>query len=626
VRPLLLLLLITAAGCGSRLPAASPAPPSPREVQSNILPADYAGSGACADCHPTAWAKWRQSAMRQMTRLPDKADIKAPFGHAEFHFKDDVALLSEESGERFVRIRSGAGEHAYRVTKVIGGRYREDYAGVEVAAPHPGAAVVGDAHEEKILPLSFVYSTQSFRLKGYSVMSAERPGMRVGAVWNRACVFCHNTNPYLWSILGALAGPGAPGYQGEVVDPLLPSERRFSFAVSDEDALGRALADTVRRFHGQLPDSGDASNRELAIGAIKAMRANLHADDLVEIGIGCESCHGGCREHVDDFAVRPSFVPHSRFLAARPASADGVSRAGWINRTCARCHQVLFSRYPFTWEGGGRRKNPGGSHISSGEARDFLLGGCAREMACTACHDPHALDRRERLDALSTVAGNEVCTTCHDGYRGAEALRAHAHHDPGGAGAVCINCHMPKKNMALGYGLSRYHRIGSPTDLARVEGDRPLECALCHPEKSAATILDEMERFWHKRYRRDVLYRLYGDLRAGVLLRTLAIGKPHEKAVAIEVLGAAPAPTARQALIPISHELTNAYPLVRYYAKQALERITGAPCPVDLNQGDAAIQAQSEAWLKTLLGVTPSPPPVAPPPADDGTRGEEDLD
>ena len=102
---------------------------------------------------------------------------------------------------------------------------------------------------------------------------------------------------------------------------------------------------------------------------------------------------------------------------------------------------------------------PGGSPINSGEGRDFLLGACSGAMACTACHDPHAKDERAHLAELGTPAGNRVCTGCHAGLASETALGAHAHHDPKGAGASCIACHMPKKNMSLDTGLTRYHRI-----------------------------------------------------------------------------------------------------------------------------------------------------------------------
>src|SRR5205814_9252685 len=114
----------------------------------------------------------------------------------------------------------------------------------------------------------------------------------------------------------------------------------------------------------------------------------------------------------------PAFTPLAPFLATRPE----VTGAESINRACARCHQVLFTRYPYTWEGGLRRHEPGGSHITSGEARDFLLGGCARQMSCVTCHDPHGTDDTARLQALGTPAGNGTCLGCHGKYATPAAL------------------------------------------------------------------------------------------------------------------------------------------------------------------------------------------------------------
>jgi hypothetical protein len=153
---------------------------------------------------------------------------------------------------------------------------------------------------------------------------------------------------------------------------------------------------------------------------------------------------------------------------------------------------------------------------------------------------------------------------------------------------------MPKKNMGLGYQLTRYHRIGSPTDRARVEGDRPLECALCHVDKTVGELVSTMERFWGKRYDRALLEDLYGDLGASPLLATIARGKAHEQATAIAVLGER---GVGGAMGPIAAELVNRYPLVRYFARQALEKLAGRPCDVNLDQDDALIEADTRRWL-----------------------------
>lgn len=565
------------------------------KLQSNVLRSDYAGSAACAPCHADIYARWQRSPMHNMTRLPDRASIATPFDDTVFRFKDDRVVLSQKDQQRLLRIESPRfGNHLFRITKVIGGHHREDFAGVELRPTD--LLPLGDGQTERVMPISFILSSRSFRYKGYSVMSPERPGLRPGAVWNRTCIFCHNTVPYLSTVLGALAGPGTPPYQGEVVDALLPPERRLDLVVTDEPGLRSAVVDELQFLKRRDAEAlaGEPLQTVLQQG-VRGTRGLFQQRHLIEVGIGCESCHGGSKEHVADTSRRPSLVARSRFFAVRP---EPQSHAQQVNRVCARCHQVLFSRYSFTWEGGLRGRNPGGSNINSGEARDFLLGGCASQMSCTTCHDPHAPDEenQRRLAELQGPAGNAICTRCHPQYKTPEALRAHSHHDPAGAGGLCMNCHMVKKNMSLDTQLGRYHRIGSPTDPARVLGDRPLECAVCHTDRSVAALTADMERWYGKSYDRAELQRLYGDLDQNVLTATLQRGKAHEQVVAIALLGR---DRRRDALPLLQQQLVHPYPLLRYYVQKALEQITGGPAPagLDLHQDNAKILAAAASWL-----------------------------
>lgn len=500
--------------------------------------------------------------MHRMTRDARGAEVRAPFDGTRWPFEADAVTLEQKGGERFVRIESGGGAAAktYRVTRVIGGRTREDFAGVDVA----------QGGEEMVLPVSYVYATHALRYKGYSVMVHQRSTLHAGPVWSRTCIFCHNTIPEVDRLLGAVAGGGARAYQGEQVDRWLPPERRARARVTDEDSFERVAAEEIARLGGVAPPPGQDA-RGVARRAIDVVRAGFDGAGLIEVGIGCEACHGGSAEHARDPGVRPSFAPTAPWLDvafARPGPAQAV------NRVCARCHQVLFSRYPYTWEGGHRDATAGGSHINSGEARDFLLGGCASAMTCTTCHDPHGSDDPATMRVLATRAGNKTCTPCHADLAEPEHLRRHAHHDPAGAGGSCVACHMPRKNMGLDGVLTRYHRIGSPTEPARVLGDRPLECALCHADASVRHLVDAMEAWWpQQRYPRQRLEELYGSLDANVMRATLERGKAHEQAVAIGTLAEA---HARDAAPLIAGQLGNEYPLVREWARRALQTL-GAP-------------------------------------------------
>jgi predicted CXXCH cytochrome family protein len=368
---------------------------------------------------------------------------------------------------------------------------------------------------------------------------------------------------------------------------------RATYAVTNERSMSAMLEQELARLGapGQKPTLRDA---------IATTRSRFRASHLVEVGIGCESCHLGAAEHVKDPARLPSFEPVSDGLAVRlPKSERGAhagttaaesTRAASLNRVCARCHQVLFSGYDPTWEGGSRKRSPGGSHINSGEARDMMLGACASKIACVDCHDPHAPEGTAALRALDGAKEDALCTKCHDKYASADALRAHAHHDPAGAGGRCLSCHMPRKNMSLDGKLSRYHRIGSPSDMQKVLLDRPVECALCHADKEVGFLVRTMEKWWNKAYERGALERLYGALDANVMLATAERGKPHEQAVAFQILGDA---RVKAAIPVLARQLTNPYPLVRGYAKRAVDSIQGGPVPIDIDAPDDVIEEQA---------------------------------
>jgi predicted CXXCH cytochrome family protein len=577
--------LVVLAACHAASPAQPPVAAKAGAIASNVLRADYAGSRACADCHDAIYKQWETSPMRNMTRDAKTAAIRAPFDGAQLHVGDDTCTMTMIGSDRVMRVDSPKGNHAFTITKVVGGRYREDFVGVE--APPSGDGI------EHVLPASYVFSTKSWRYKGYSVMVTERPRMSWQGVWSQECISCHNTLPLATMLYDDLFGPTLPPYQGKMQDRVLPASRTWPARATDVSGLEHVLADEIRFMGGTVP-MGSLDN--LLPAAATTMEHKLDGNHLVELGIGCEACHNGAAAHAGEPKIIPTFAAQSGVLAVDPPKGETGTKAQWINHTCAKCHTVLFTRYPFTWEDGLRRKNPGGSSISSGEGRDFQLGGCSSAMACTTCHDPHTEDPKAKLAELGTPAGNHVCVTCHAKYATDDALAQHSHHKLGGAGTACIACHMAKKNMGLDYVLNRYHRIGSPNDPVRVEGDRPLECALCHADKSVESLVTTMESWWGKHYDRDKLHRLYGDdLAVNTLRATLSLGKAHEQAVAVATFGELRDKAAVAALVPM---LAHEYPLVRYFAQRALQQITGDPVAIDVGAPAPMVRQAADAWLR----------------------------
>ncbi len=619
------MVALSLAGCGAAMPPAPAAPGG--TVTSNITRADYAGSAACAGCHPAVTAAWERSPMRSMTRLARDVPALPAFDGRRFEYKDDRVTLFTAGGERYMSVARGSSPPAlHRVTKVIGGRYREDFVGAKLAGPDPGAPIEEGA-AERVLPVSYLLNDRTMRYKGYSVLLPERPYLGRGAVWRQTCIVCHNTMPHLTTLYDDLRDPalttGLPEraappepmkYLGSISDRLVPPPAQLELHVTSPEGLRRAVAVEIEAL-GAAPLGG--ADIDVALErAIVAVRKRLGERHLIEVGIGCEACHGGSREHAANPLQKPVFAPVSPFLSVTARGGRPLSRAEQINHVCARCHTVLFSGYKPTWEGGERpaggadspdtdeetrghsatpARPPGGATINSGEARDFLLGACASRLACTDCHDPHAPDG---FGARRAGMGR-VCEKCHSDYATPERIAAHTHHRADGPGSECLNCHMPRKNMGLDYRLTRYHRIGSPSDPARVLRDRPMECSLCHEDKSAVELADTMSAWWGKSYDRAALAALYGsDVRESALLVTLSRGKPHEQAVAAAVLGERRRRDLAARLIPV---LSNEIPLVRYFARHAMEELAGAPFPWDVGAGDAARPAQARSWLAEHL-------------------------
>ena len=143
---------LVVAGCAapsSRAPVASATAAAPRGangggpalvVASNMLRRDYAGSAACAPCHAEEYDRFITAPMHNMTRLPSEAVPAAPFS-GRFRFKDDAMAFETRGGDRVMTIESKAfGTRSFKVTRVIGGHYREDFAGVEATAAHGPSA------------------------------------------------------------------------------------------------------------------------------------------------------------------------------------------------------------------------------------------------------------------------------------------------------------------------------------------------------------------------------------------------------------------------------------------------------------------------------------------------------
>ena len=331
------------------------------EVRSNITRADYAGSrGLPAAATRASTRLWLDSPMHRMTRDLHQTQIRAPFYGRNLRVPQ---RLRHDGANRRRTLHAPARgalgkESLFHVTKVIGGRYREDFVGAEVDPSAP----LSRPDRRRAHPAGLVPRVQRrVALQGLlgDGPRAARPGARRG-LENGLHLSATTRRRRCRCLLDDVYGPARPLYQGSV-SVELPDNKRPRYVVRDEAALKAALGAELehlgrsarhRALRPEARPDGRASTRTRDAFAEK---------DLVELGIGCEACHGGAREHVlrpDAACARRSRCAAISCSVTTPTGGE-PTHAQDINRTCAKCHTVLFSRYPYTWEGRSRRHDSG---------------------------------------------------------------------------------------------------------------------------------------------------------------------------------------------------------------------------------------------------------------------------
>jgi predicted CXXCH cytochrome family protein len=413
---------------------------------SNIYAADYVGPERCGECHEKNYERWTNSLHRAMNRRADSNGFLGDFGGVDLEYAGG-AVRFDTSGRvpTMAFARDGVTVRRFAVTRTIGSRYLQEYVGVQIEGPEPREDSIYST--ETRLPFGYwkragrwlhqqyfdSWYGEEYGADGAPTVDAYEPDR---TPWATRCAWCHNTYPF--EIRAVRSG--------------------------GDNALG----------HG--------AEQYFALAATIANDNHLPTDELVTVGISCESCHLGGREHADeDEAI--SFAPRSPDLVAlpdAPALAGGRDNSTLINTICSQCHSTPAPRF-----------RNGAAVRNSSEALDMAAGSCMSAIKCTDCHDPHtagpgggAPDRSEHLAA---------CTGCHKTLADAAGARAHTGHEP--ADASCLDCHMPKMVQGVSH-FVRSHRISSPGDVAMLEVAAPNACNLCHLDESIAWTTHELREGW----------------------------------------------------------------------------------------------------------------------------------
>ena len=277
--------------------------------------------------------------------------------------------------------------------------------------------------------------------------------------------------------------------------------------------------------------------------------SNKFETEVAELGISCESCHGGAEEHVKHY--QSPIARYAKHFGDKSTTAEHIKNPAKLNhklssQICGQCHGVYIykdAEVGMEYARNGPMYRPGdnihdyryyiqhpdstGSKVNLDELKKnkeffqerwwddgtILAGGreftamrvsaCytnkkegIKNISCLDCHSMHHSDPKDQL--RQDLTGNQSCVQCHKDDKYTTNIELHTHHEVDSSGSSCVNCHMPHTSYAL-LGALRSHQIQSPSALRSIEHGVPNACNLCHLDKTLEWTQNQLsEKYNHR--------------------------------------------------------------------------------------------------------------------------------
>jgi predicted CXXCH cytochrome family protein len=453
---------------------------------SNIEPQDYTARGPaeCAQCHEREFRLWSQHSHRWMNAAATPSHVKGDFsGQALLRYLGGEGKFWRDGDQFHLAVARGPLRREFRITRTIGSRYFEYYVGVQTAGPEPKSDP--RYQTEHVMPFGYWLTKRQWvptvHIREDRADDTDDPRLNpyedfYFRAYDEICARCHTTLPTGDSLIRS------PDYAGKY------TPYRFSM-----DLTGYL----ERQRPNLMPAPADRMSHEELKDLVAGLMGNEPPARILHLGIVCEACHNGCKQHLaDQGKTPPHFFPTSPLILAELPKENPFGRThDNINWICSRCHTGLRPQFP-----------GGMSTWNSAEMSDGARGSCYSKLRCTDCHDPHRTIGP--VWSHSKDHDDRLCLKCHTKYRQADARQAHTHHASGGEGDRCMNCHMPHVNEGLDT-VVRTHMIHSPTKDLIIEKNGPNACNLCHLDRPIDWTLGYLQKWYGKNYSAGEIERNY---------------------------------------------------------------------------------------------------------------------
>ena len=539
---------------------------------SNILPDDYVGPETCGSCHPTQYSQWKEHPHHCMNQLPSTDSVQGDFADACLRLPTGEIHFTTEEDEYWMTVhKQDSVYRRYLVTRTVGSRFMQFYIGKQVSGPEEADH---DIYREHMLPFAYWFKIRRWLPRQY--FDPEGPDELKNGIpqceavdrppdvrtYGDVCMNCHNTFPYAYRIFRKKLAGFCDATIGTAVAPL-----------SAALASHVHVAPTAEAFR-ELNDKLDPDK------------------DLVTLGISCESCHFGGREHAK-FQTEIRFLPTSEHIRMRAQDPDrpllnSRDNASTILGICIQCHCGSGPVFP-----------NGAGKANSREGLDMRLGFCSSELSCVGCHEPHTASPQPSGGA-DNPKHVQVCASCHTKYLDPEAALAHSGH-VAAAGVTCLDCHMPRYTQGLDERI-RTHRICMPVEPSMVAVSSANACNLCHLDKSMRWTLNELRHGWQRQITPDERWPVYKVLDEPAGEVWLNSKDAHMRLVATQCYAASP--LGQDKLPDILRALNDSDGVNRVFAGFAVSRLLGKPfdepLPVEITAPPVTRARQIDDWLELL--------------------------